>query len=115
MSAAIALLTIALVAAPLNFTPSDRDLTKSAAQAEGGNDKGNDKDNDNDKSSDKGGDRGGGKSADRDDGKGTGCTEIKSVADKAGAVVAGWFGENSLYSKMTREDVRLASIKMQEA
>ncbi len=104
LSAAIALLATALAAAPLDITPSDWDLTKPAAQAKGGNDK----------SSDKGGNRGDGKSADKDDGKGTGCTEIESVADKVGAVAAGWFGGNSLYSKMTREDARLASITMGE-
>ena len=44
LSAAIALLAIALVAAPLDFTPSDWDLSKSAAQAKGGGDKGGDRD-----------------------------------------------------------------------
>ena len=43
-----------------------------------------------------------------------GCTEIKTVADKVGTELDGWFGLSSLYSKMTREDVRLASITMQE-
>jgi surface antigen len=44
----------------------------------------------------------------------TGCTQIKTVADKVGAELSGWFDGRSLYSKMTREDVRLASITMQE-
>lgn len=43
-----------------------------------------------------------------------GCTEIKTATDKLGAEVSSWFGGTSLYSKMTREDVRLASITMQE-
>ena len=38
-----------------------------------------------------------------------GCTEIKTATDKLGAEVSSWFGGTSLYSKMTREDVRLAS------
>ena len=42
------------------------------------------------------------------------CTEIKTATDKLGAKLSGWFGGTSLYSKMTREDVRLASITMQE-
>ncbi len=43
-----------------------------------------------------------------------GCTQIKTVTDKVNAEISGWFGDSSLYSKMTREDVRLASITMQE-
>ncbi len=45
---------------------------------------------------------------------GSGCTEIKTVADKVGAKLSDWFGVTPLYSKMTPEDVRLASITMQE-
>ena len=43
-----------------------------------------------------------------------GCTEIKTAADNVGAKLSSWFDDTSLYSKMTREDVRLASITMQE-
>ena len=43
-----------------------------------------------------------------------GCTQIKTVADKVGAEISGWLDGRSLYSKMTREDVRLASMTMQE-
>ena len=44
----------------------------------------------------------------------TGCTEIKTATDKVGAKLSDWFGVTSLYSKMTPEDVRLASMTMQE-
>ncbi|MCH9052542.1 MAG: hypothetical protein IIA72_15950 [Proteobacteria bacterium] len=75
LSAAIALLAIALIAAPLDFTPPDWQLSKSAAQAKGGGGGGgkgggNDNDKGNDKSSAKSGGKDNGKGASAKDDKG---------------------------------------------
>lgn len=75
LSAPIALLAIALIAAPLDFTPPDWQLSKSAAQAKGdggggGKGGGNDNDKGNDKSSAKSGGKDNGKGASAKDDKG---------------------------------------------
>ena len=87
LSAAVALLAIALVAAPLDFTPPDWQLSTSAAQAKGGggggggggkggSDNGRGHDKGNDTSSAKPGGKGGGK----DNGKSANAKDNKGLS-----------------------------------
>ena len=70
LSAAVALMAVALIAAPLDFTPSDWQLSKSAAEAKGGGGNGNGgKGGGNGKGHDKGNDTSSIKSGGKDSGK----------------------------------------------
>ncbi|MCH9051895.1 MAG: hypothetical protein IIA72_12550 [Proteobacteria bacterium] len=87
LSAAVALLAIALIAAPLDFTPPDWQLSKSAAQAKGGggggggggkggsdNGRGHDKGNDTSSA------KPGGKGAGKDNGKSANAKDNKGLS-----------------------------------
>ena len=85
LSAAVALVAIALIAAPLDFTPPDWQLSQSAAQAKGGGGGGGKGGgNDNGRGHDKGNDtssaKPGGKGAGKDNGKSANAKDNKGLS-----------------------------------
>ena len=84
LSAAVALMAIALVAAPLDFTPPDWQLSQSAAQAKGGGGGGKGGSSDNGRGHDKGNDtssaKPGGKGGGKDNGKSANAKDNKGLS-----------------------------------